>query len=805
MDINLEKYTEELLKGYCEKKPSTKSKYTKSINIIKKYSTNVLESHDPDSIKECKIRDSDPLINMTNPIAKTREDYENVLGNIIEAECKLIDNTASSQLTPELLKLINFCNKRILEFNKNPIKSVENCNFKIKVLNKEKEILFDQSTLYSVYQTLYDFLRNMVPIRICTTIADLQILYDDIIHVVSLSDASYIECKLSEYMFQTNEGNRICLTNNRDEIINTSKFILDLYDEFCTEDSTKPYLEDLKKYIDNILNNNKYNSFEQLDSNNYYYLSNSGDGDCLFIAVAKYLCISSNTERQYPNIKILKDIAKELRLETCKYMFHNRYKVVNDSGTIENNTEASVWLLHSQRGETNNDKFNSLIDSLSIQRNIALFKNPTYYTLEELINLHQSGDIDEFTKYCILMAQHSMASEYFLLSDSTKLYLSCYAGICEILCLSLFLNKNIICSSTTLKEGSDADFKYNVGTKFSYMDKFNTVDIIELPILIYLRGYKTKRGGSKSDHFEIIWPKSLGKPTGVNAPKKLVKTQEPLFGFDTTHTEKFIPNYDTTTEVSIERELYDIDNFINSNIPAIYVEEFHPIIVKYWSDVSKKLSTDADTLEHPNFGDLDKEIFVEDDTIRINEYLYSLNYITRFTEIMGKGFATRGELEELIEKITETKKLDLNKPIEVKVSEPDDEGNINAIYINFRDEQTLLSLLKSKDIIKYIKTIKPDIPTGVEESEQLDETSKTPVDLDPDWVIFGNYHYKKSYIQLPLQNPSVTDKDIIKALKKLQFHKQSNPIKVIENFEGESYENDYIFGLYDEDLLLQNM
>ena len=160
MDVKLEKYTENLLKGYCEKKSKNKKTYDQKINIIRKYSTNVLEDHSAQSIKECKIRDSDPLINITNPISKTKEDYRNILGNIIEAECKLLDN--GKILSPKLLKLINFCNERILEFDRNPVNSVENCNFKIKVLNKQQEIEFDKSTIYSLFLTIYDFLRNMI-------------------------------------------------------------------------------------------------------------------------------------------------------------------------------------------------------------------------------------------------------------------------------------------------------------------------------------------------------------------------------------------------------------------------------------------------------------------------------------------------------------------------------------------------------------------------------------------------------------------------------------------------------------------
>jgi len=800
MDINLEKYTEDLLKGYCDKKPSTKNKFNKNIKVIKMFSTNVLENHEPSAIKECKIRDSDPLVNISDPIAKTKEDYENILGNIIEAECKLLDTSNSNKLMPDLLKLINFCNIRILEFNKNPIKSVENCNFKIKVFNRKQEILFNESALYSLYVTLYDFLRNMIPLRICKSIDDIKLIYETIIHVVSERDPGYSECKLTEYTFQTNEGNRICLTNNSEKIITITKFILDLYNEFCMNDGDKPYLEDLKIYIDNTLQTNIYNAFEPLNPDNYYYLSNSGDGDCLFIAIAKYLSIVSNTERQYPNNYILKTIAKELRFETCKYMFHNRYKIVNDTGSIENTSDAMVWLLNSKGGETNNQRFISLMNSLKIKRNMSIFKNPTHYTLEELIDLFKRSEIDDFTKYCILMAQYSMGSEHFLLEDSTKLYLSCSAGICEIVCAGLLLNKNIICSSTTLKEG-DEDFKYNISTKFSYTNKYNPDEHIEMPILIYLRGYKTKRGGSKSDHYEMLWPKSMGKPTGINFPRELTESQQPLFAFNTTHIEKFVPNYDTSNDIDIELPVYNLDNFISSNIPRDYTELIAPIIRKHWKDISEEVSSNADTLKHPNFGNQDKEVFVKKDKIRIKKFLYSVGYLTKFTNIIEKGFATKNELDEIIATINKSKKIDTNKPIEIKISEADEEGNVKAIYTNFRDKQILLNLLKNKEISQYHK---PKKVKTEEEAFKLTEKPKTvtppTINLaDDKWVIFGDYYYKKSYIQLPLKDYVPTNKQIIKTLKRLHLHKQSNPIRVVENFGSGSGESEYVYSIYTED------
>jgi len=431
---------------------------------------------------------------------------------------------------------------------------------------------------------------------------------------------------------------------------------------------------------------------------------------------------------------------------------------------------------------------------------MSIFKNPTHYTLEELIDLFKRSEIDDFTKYCILMAQYSMGSEHFLLEDSTKLYLSCSAGICEIVCAGLLLNKNIICSSTTLKEG-DEDFKYNISTKFSYTNKYNPDEHIEMPILIYLRGYKTKRGGSKSDHYEMLWPKSMGKPTGINFPRELTESQQPLFAFNTTHIEKFVPNYDTSNDIDIELPVYNLDNFISSNIPRDYTELIAPIIRKHWKDISEEVSSNADTLKHPNFGNQDKEVFVKKDKIRIKKFLYSVGYLTKFTNIIEKGFATKNELDEIIATINKSKKIDNNKPIEIKISEADEEGNVKAIYTNFRDKQTLLNLLKNKEISPYHK---PKKVKTEEEAFKLTEKPKTvtppTINLEDDkWVIFGDYYYKKSYIQLPLKDHVPTNKQIIKTLKRLHLHKQSNPIRVVENFGSGSGESEYVYSIYTED------
>ena len=798
MDIKLEKYTEELLKGYCEKNTSSKKIFDKKINLVKNFSTNTLEDHSPQSIKECKIRDSDPLINITNPISKTKEDFENILGNIIEEECKLLDTQSKNTLSPNLLKLINFCNEKLLDFDKNPINSVENCNFKIKVLNKDKTIEFDKSALYSLFLVLYEYLRDMPPIRICKNFTELNIIYDKIINYQSPSDPTYKECKLSEYMFQTSEGNKICLTNNRNKIIDVSKFILDLYNEFCINDPTKPFINELKLFVDSQFYSNKFNSIKPLDSGNYFYLNNAGDGDCLFIAVAKYICILSNSDRNYPNTKILRNIGKDLRFETCKYMYENRYKVINSSGTIENNTEAFIWLFRRSGGETNNDRFNSLMKCLTIKRNRHIFKNPTNYTVDELISNFKSDILDNFTKYCILMAQYSMKSEYFLLHNSEKLQLSCYAGICEIACLSLFLNKNIICSSSSNKT-TDGNFKYNIGTKFSYVNKFNYRDINEMPILIYLRGYKTKSKGSKSDHFEMIWPKNNNKPMGVNTPKELTDTQTELFGFELSFTEKLIANYDSSEEITISNGPFELDDFINGNISPDHVEEPHEIITKHWSEASIKLSKDPTTLIEPHFLDAEKELFLENDKIKIEGYLYSVDYITRFTNLLEKGYVLKSELSELILTVKSTENLNIKKPINVFLVNIADESVIKPRYENFKKENksVLSSLIDNNSISKYI----PNQPV-IEDIESEEENDEPSLKINYDskkWIIFGNYYYNKKNLELPIPIKNPSKKKIITELKKLNLHTQKRPIKVIENWGAGAEENSYRYSIYTDE------
>ena len=782
--MDLEKYTEELLKGYCEKTPSKKKAFSKNINIIKTYSTNVLEDHSAESIKSCTIREVDPFINLEIPNSKTKPEYENILGDIIELECKLQDDQAEV-LQPNILELIKFSNVRILEFNKNPVNSVENCTFTVQVLDTNDKIKYNESALFSLFITLMDFIRDMIPTRICKSISDIRILYNTVIHFVSERDPTYSECKLAEYMFQTSEGNRICLTNNKDKIINTTSFILDLYDRFCTDETSEMYTPTLKDFIDETLYKNTYNSILPLQSSEYFYMKNPGDGDCLFVAVVKYLCLLSNTNRHYPNDIVLRDIAKDLRFETCKYMFEHRYDVINSIGTIESNSEALMWLLGGSRIESNNDKFNSLMRCLSIKRNKAIFKNPTNISLVELIRRFKLGELDDFTKYCILMAQYSMNREYFLLHNSSKLELSCYAGICEFACISLYLKKSIICCCSS-KKTEDGDFTYNVGLKYSYIHKEH-LDGHNMPLLIYLRGFSGKRLGSSSDHFELIWPKTKGRPIGIDTPRNLTATQNPLFDFHLSQDEQLIPNVESTPPVPIKVKPYNMDHYIQSVVSPSYTAPCGEFILKHWRDMANTLTKNMDSFADPNFSDIKKVIFSDVDKIRIGGFLYNTTYLTKFTTLLEKDYVTKEELLTLIANIEQTPAIDSSKPIEIYNSAGIEDPTPG--YRNFSDSSPLSVLMRTRIISEYIPKRSDHIT--IDEGDGILKSKKN-------WLIFGNYAYKKDYISKPLNIPNVTDRAIIKELRRMRLHKQDFPIRVVENWDGGHYAHEYAYTVYTE-------
>ena len=790
MDTELEDYTRELLKGYCDKIPTQKIKFNSKINLVKKYSTNVLEDHSPESIKQCKIRETDPQVNITDPIEKTQESLEEILGNIIKAECEVTDqlNPGVSSLTPVLGALIKYCNRRILEFSKNRIDSVENCNFNVKALGQNKKIDFTLSTLYSLDLLLFEIFKNTIPFRICQNIDEIKQLRDKVILFHSERDPSHIESKLNEYMFQTYEDNKICLSNSKVKIDDYSQFIQGLYSTFCNNSDLSLYIPELQKSIENILQTNMYTNIKPLPESNFYYLSNPGDGDCLFIATAKYLCMLSNSQRNYPTNTIIKEIAEDLRYQTCKYMYNNRYKVINNNGTIELNTESFMWMLDAE----NIQDFRKLMKALKIKSNKSIFRNPTSFTIKEIIDMHSSGDetLDNFTKYCILMAQHTNESKTFSTGKGKDLSLSKYAGICELACLSLYLNKMIVCVSISDTNKSGEKY-YITGARYSFFNIPDYYSTNNFPIIVYLRGHRTTTSGSSSDHFELIWSKHHTKPNGITSPPKIVKPNKALFKNHAIVPEKLLPVNEDTLELGVELDSFDLDNYLQTTYPMTYIEEPIDIIVEHWSDM-QMADRSPDALEFDHFSDPEKEIYIESNTIRLGKFNYTLRYLFRYTGLLEKGFVTKVEINKELINIKQTEDLELDKPIKV---EYDDDAESSQVYTNFKanetDKLTLKTYRGSEDIMLYSET-------KVKSKE--DQVTSIVIDSE-EFILLGSHYYNKKYLAMPLityqrEFSKITKKLIVKTLKRQGLHLYTKPIRIIENWGGHG-DQEFLYSLFD--------
>ena len=152
------------------------------------------------------------------------------------------------------------------------------------------------------------------------------------------------------YNFHNEEGNIICQSNEIQQKSKLLKLILNS--------------NMLTQFIELQLYKNKFNNIELLDRSQFCYLENIGDGDCLFIAIVKYLFILSNSSRDYPDNNKLRKLAEKLRLECCIYMYNNRYNFIDDRGTVENLVGNShIW---SDRLVSEINRFQQNINTLNL-------------------------------------------------------------------------------------------------------------------------------------------------------------------------------------------------------------------------------------------------------------------------------------------------------------------------------------------------------------------------------------------------------------------------------------------------------
>ena len=715
------------------------------------------------------------------PIQKTEEEIEEMFGNIIESECILIDkkpNGSYYSLTPISIELIKFCNNRILKNKKKPNATNIKCNFNIKAVDANGKINITKSAKESLYLLLYSIFDDTIPFQLCTSISDFTILLQKVIQIREDSVIRVGECRLHEYTYQTNTGDSLSLAHRERDVVKKATFIKKLYREFCSK--KKPfYISELKKKLKLILHQNTYSFVTPLDELNYFYLSNSRNNNSLYLAVVKYLCILSNTKRDYPPSNKLNTMASILRLEVCKYMLKNRYMCVNILGTIEKNTGSTSWMTrkNNESGVSNHELFELLLNNLHIKHNQGVFRNPTSYSIDELINMFESESriLDDFTKYCILMAQNLGSTESFKRDDGTLIIISFNTGTAEIISLSLLLKKSIIC--LTSDKMDDSHYKYIVGNEYSYY-----LNNKNMPILLHFR-----------EHYEIIWPEFHGRPVGVKHPPKL-KDESPPFKYTATHSERLDPISVDTPEIPLELESFNLNEYLKDNFVSDIEEPLVPYLKSQWDingtapvkrEILAELEQDDLLISEPHKAD--KKIFIPSDLIQIGNFKYTTQYITKDTPIISRGFITQLELQELLNEINSKKHLDKSKPIKI-IAQKTITGKHTYRYHNFMKNKDDRALLKKLIMAKDIIVVKPDY------EDQIIDSDKQNISLRcQKHVLYGDYYYKCSYLAPPLVHKYKTPskKQILRELKKTKLVKYKRPIKIIENWDEVSPDISY--------------
>jgi len=525
-------------------------------------------------------------------------------------------------------------------------------------------------------------------------------------------------------------------------------------------------------------------------------LSNPSNNSSLYFAVAKYLCILSNVKRDYPPSNKLRAMASRVRLEVATFMLKNRYMCVNVLGTIEKNTGYVSWMARKNNdfGIPNHEVFNLLLNNLHIKHNQSVFRNPTSYSIDDLIDMFESesSQLDNFTKYCILMAQNLGPTQAFKTDDDTLVTLEFNTGISEVISLALLLKRSIVCLSSDKMD--DDHYKYIVGNDNSYY-----VTKKHMPILLHFR-----------EHYDIIWPEFHGRPVGVKHPPKL-RDEGPPFKYTATHSERLDPISVDTPEIPLELESFNLNGYLRETFVSSVVEPLVPYLKSQW-DIDGTLPVEREVLADINPDDLfisephkaDKKIFVPADLIQIGNFNYTIKYITKDTPIISKGFITQPELQELLNDINSKKHLDKSKPIKI-IAQKTITGKHTYRHHNFmknaEDRDLLKKLLMNKEII----VIKPSHDNQIIGADTIKQNINLRCQKH---VLYGNYYYKCSYLSPPLVHKYKipTKKHILRELKQSRLVKYQRPIKIIENWDDVCPHISYgifINGEEDDDIELQ--
>tara|TARA_B110000211_G_C14086263_1_gene556830 strand:- start:889 stop:3435 length:2547 start_codon:yes stop_codon:yes gene_type:complete len=688
MDIKLKKYTRDLLKGYCGAAQKTQQ-FNDTERLIDIYSVNVLADADAKSVMDCDIQ-SPSKINIRTPIDYSTESYERLLGDILLAECTLLSATPS--ISPLTRLLITTCHERLLDYSYgSPIVAIKG-NFLVRALDIGGAINIEMSVLQSFRQYLATIFSEHVALRLCKSIADFQLLFTSAIQAPASG-----EYTLDEFKIDSIEGPLRCITD-KDKIVSDALFI----NEVLT--SVAAVYPSVNLILNDTFKINIFAYIKPLAGGDFTYMRNIGDGDCLFVAAAKYLHILSDTNRLFPDDSTLRRHGKTLRFLTAQYIYNNRHVVYTDQ-TFEGMTEALYYV--------NVAKFNSFMNTLQEQEKKSLFKNPTHMETERIFERYNDRNLDDFTKYCILMANHVSLHDGLLQRGSIPFTLSEYGGYCEVIALGKVLQRDLFVVNSNYNRANAGSFKYYFSLK---QKSITLMDSQRFPMFLYLRGSRSVARAS-SDHYELIWPRTFQSNSKIVYPAPLSPPEESLYYVDDRdiRVARFIHPTKTTLS-TLTQSYFDMEEYISSFDDTNITEDLPTCL-------TQQLVSDDDI-------HYDKEYYT------IGAYEYAISYLAT---AISSSYSEKTRLETL-------KQLASHIGSIVNIDEP--------IRI-FRDGETIMYDNFESDVGGIDKRfdardIRTPYETEEEESEDSSDALISELWSSQQYVLINGVFYKKQYITQPL-------------------------------------------------------
>lgn len=411
--------------------------------IIHKLGTNILKDHTTLSYDTCAM--TKPVrVNLKDTRIDEKDKMQTFL-NIQKDKCidKYNEINKENKDTIELTNAIMKQSSSNLSLND----IIQNCDLRRIVKDNDNNIMQNESAETSFIDVLTTIL-NDLPFRLISSMQLLKEFIDN-------------RSKIENMFIKINTGTRCIDVQKTLQNIDVISYAL--------------LIPKYNRIIEQTIKLNSFFSITDEQASNYWYLSNPGDGDCLFIATVKFIYMLSNINRSYPDYDSIRYDAEILRYEVAKYIFNNRYKLHTLYNNMQFETEINEYVLESIEDQLN-------IVRKAIKNNVEI-KNPTTYSYKHIRD--NFNNLEPCVRYSIVIAQHGTLGGEFI---------SAWGGVYEIVAISYLLNRSVIVYSGMKNK-----------KLYRAYSKILQDDTAQCPILIYFH---------LGRHYECIFPRKFGKPYG---------------------------------------------------------------------------------------------------------------------------------------------------------------------------------------------------------------------------------------------------------------------------------------------------